>query len=80
MYGRRGGGRGRKFHGGRHAAGRTSDHWSAQRAQGDWKNLEDVFRRIDGRSYPAYKDLYGEWSFPEFSLVFDQIDWKISTV
>lgn len=76
MYGRRGGGRGRKqFHGGRHApaAGRTGSHWPAQRVQGDWKNLEDVFRRIDGRSYPAYKDLYGEWSFPEFSLVFDQI-------
>ena len=40
---------------------------------GDFRDLEQQLSRIDGRSYPAYKDLYGEWTFPEFTLVFDQI-------
>lgn len=32
------------------------------------RKLEQILRRIDGRGYPAYKDIRGSYSFPEFDL------------
>jgi predicted ABC-class ATPase len=47
---------------------------SESSVRGDWRDLERVFRRsIHGKSYPAYKDVYGTWSFPDFTIHFDYI-------
>lgn len=32
------------------------------------EDLQRTLRRIDGRGYPAYRDLRGVWSFPQFNL------------
>lgn len=35
--------------------------------------LRDLLRRIDRRSYPAYKDARGEYSFPGYALSIDHV-------
>lgn len=40
---------------------------------GSYKQLEDYLYRIDGRPYPFYRDLSGQWDFREFTLLFDRI-------
>ena len=35
--------------------------------------LKSILKRIDGKSYPAYKDLRGSFRFPFFFLYFDHI-------
>ena len=32
------------------------------------KDLQQTLSRIDGRGYPAYRDLRGSWSLPQFTL------------
>jgi len=39
----------------------------------DEARLISVLNRIDGRSYPAYKALGGEWDLGGFKLVFDRV-------
>lgn len=73
------GGRGR---GGRHYGRRRDDYnhsrpdtYRDQPRSGsrDVEGLESLLMQIDGRGYPAYKDLYGQWTFPHFQLTFDYI-------
>mgnify|MGYP005991886481 CR=1 FL=1 len=35
--------------------------------------LLDLLQRIDGKPYPAYKDMYGQWSFDTFTLSVDHV-------
>lgn len=35
--------------------------------------LGNTLSRIDGKPYPSYKDLYGNWSFEGFTLVVDYV-------
>ena len=37
----------------------------------DVKRLEGLLRRIDGRPYPAYRDLRGEWDLTSVTLSID---------
>ena len=75
----RGRGRGNSHYTSTHHTGDDSRHNNNNRLiessiRGDWRDLERVFRRsIHGKSYPAYKDVYGAWSFPDFTLHFDYI-------
>ena len=75
----RGRGRGNSHYTSTHHTGDDSRHNNNNRLiessiRGDWRDLERVFRRsIHGKSYPAYKDVYGSWSFPDFTLHFDYI-------
>ena len=39
----------------------------------DTGQLEAVLRRIDGRQYPAYRDLKGDWRLGELRLIIDHI-------
>lgn len=39
----------------------------------DLDRLRSELRRIDGRGYPAYKDLKGFWSLPGFELSIDHV-------
>lgn len=71
-------GRGRGRHGGIYESNNRGSQFQQQRYEsksmrGDETALSHLLRSIDGKSYPAYKDLYGEWSFQDFSLIFDQI-------
>lgn len=36
-------------------------------------DLKRILSRIDGRSYPAYKDIAGAYEFPHFTLVVDHV-------
>jgi predicted ABC-class ATPase len=36
-------------------------------------NLRTILRRIDGRGYKAYKDIWGGYSFGNFSLIVDHV-------
>ena len=36
-------------------------------------DLRESLRRIDGRGYPAYKDVRGSWAFPDFVLFVDHV-------
>ena len=36
-------------------------------------DLREILRRIDGRGYPAYKEIRGSWAFPDFVLVVDHV-------
>jgi predicted ABC-class ATPase len=36
-------------------------------------DLRRVLNRIDGKGYPAYKDIRGEYEFPGFTLLIDQV-------
>ncbi len=38
-----------------------------------YKNLKDTLLKIDNRSYRAYKDIQGEYSFPNFILIIDYV-------
>eukprot|EP01024_Parvocaulis_polyphysoides_P016807 TRINITY_DN1746_c0_g1_i1.p1 TRINITY_DN1746_c0_g1~~TRINITY_DN1746_c0_g1_i1.p1 ORF type:complete len:353 (-),score=67.14 TRINITY_DN1746_c0_g1_i1:111-1169(-) len=40
---------------------------------GSMNALCNIFRRINGRQYPAYKDIYGDWQFEDFLLKVDHI-------
>ncbi|RLI58429.1 MAG: hypothetical protein DRO93_09880, partial [Candidatus Thorarchaeota archaeon] len=35
--------------------------------------LRELLSKIDGRGYKAYKDLEGEYSFPDFHLIVDHV-------
>ena len=37
------------------------------------QELMHIFERIDGRGYPAYKDIYGTWEYPSGARL--RIDW-----
>jgi len=37
------------------------------------ENLKKILTRIDGKGYPAYKDLKGFYRFPDFSLIIDRV-------
>jgi predicted ABC-class ATPase len=39
----------------------------------DCDALGRELRRIDGRGYPAYKDLRGSFAFPAFTLYIDHV-------
>ena len=39
----------------------------------DRRRLEQLLRRIDGRSYPAYRDLRGAWQLEEVLLTVDHV-------
>ncbi len=39
----------------------------------DGEALRATLRRIDGRGYPAYKDLLGRWELPGFALLVDRV-------
>ena len=39
----------------------------------DESDLRDQLRRIDGRGYPAYKDLRGAWELGELTLFLDHV-------
>ena len=39
----------------------------------DLDRLRGELRRLDGRGYPAYKDLKGRWSLPGFELSIDHV-------
>ena len=39
----------------------------------DRQRLEALLRRIDGRSYPAWKDLGGTWDLDDWTLVVDHV-------
>jgi hypothetical protein len=36
-------------------------------------DLRDTLRRIDGKSYPCYKDLLGAWDYGRFVLYVDHV-------
>ena len=36
-------------------------------------DLKRILSRIDGRSYPAYKDIAGAYEFPHFTLIVDHV-------
>ena len=37
------------------------------------ENLRRILNRIDGKGYPAYKDIRGTYQFPTFSLLIDHV-------
>ncbi len=37
------------------------------------KDLQNLLYRIDGRGYPAYKEIAGKWTFPSFVLFIDHV-------
>ncbi len=37
------------------------------------RDLQNLLHRIDGRGYPAYKEIAGKWSFPSFTLFVDHV-------
>ena len=39
----------------------------------DVERLKQALRRIDGRQYPAYRDLRGEWDLGSVSLIIDHV-------
>lgn len=39
----------------------------------DRQKLADILRRIDGRGYPAYREIQGAWTFPNFTLWVDHV-------
>jgi len=43
------------------------------RAVPDSQRLKDLLRRIDGRSYPAYRDLKGRWELGGLTLLIDHV-------
>ncbi|HZU05404.1 MAG TPA: ABC-ATPase domain-containing protein [Chloroflexota bacterium] len=45
----------------------------ATRTANDHQALGDRLRRIDGRSYGAYREIEGRWVFPQFTLVIDHV-------
>ena len=45
----------------------------ATRTVNDHHALGDRLRRIDGRSYGAYREIEGRWVFPQFTLVIDHV-------
>eukprot|EP01025_Chloroclados_australasicus_P018534 TRINITY_DN1977_c0_g2_i1.p1 TRINITY_DN1977_c0_g2~~TRINITY_DN1977_c0_g2_i1.p1 ORF type:complete len:661 (+),score=86.16 TRINITY_DN1977_c0_g2_i1:110-1984(+) len=88
MSGRgRGGGRGRgkyykqRYGGGRSRQPRFNDFedgsenagFNQDNDLGNAHQLRHQLRKIDGRQYGAYKDLYGDWQFNDFLLKADQI-------
>ena len=46
---------------------------SSRYINGKSEDLARLLDRIDGKSYPCYKDMYGTWRFDEFSLVVDYV-------
>jgi len=40
--------------------------------EGTGSQLADELRRLDGRPYPAYKDLIGSWNMGDFTLLLDK--------
>lgn len=72
--GHRGGGQGGYgAHGGRgNGYGRHQNDGNPGH-RGDRTALEQALHRVDGRPYPAYKDLSGEWDMGAFTLHFDHI-------
>ena len=39
----------------------------------DAQHLEDLLLNLDGRGYKAYKDLRGQYQFPDFKLTIDYV-------
>ena len=37
------------------------------------RDLQNLLHRIDGRGYPAYKEIAGRWEFPSFTLFIDHV-------
>ncbi len=37
------------------------------------RDLQNLLYRIDGRGYPAYKEIAGKWTFPSFTLFVDHV-------
>ncbi len=37
------------------------------------RDLQNLLYRIDGRGYPAYKEIAGKWTFPGFTLQVDHV-------
>ena len=68
--GRGGGGGGGR--GGRRGGDRRSER-SGPIACRSAEELDSVFRRIDGRPYPAYRDLEGSFAFEDFQLFIDKV-------
>lgn len=46
---------------------------NARNAPSSATDLEHTLRRIDGKGYKAYHDIYGSWVFPTFTLHVDKI-------
>ena len=45
----------------------------SQRYEGSCKQLEEALKWIDGKQYPAYKDIAGTYHYPNFDLLVDHI-------
>lgn len=58
----------RSFHG-----GRGREHMEIQEKNGTKENLRELLRQIDHRSYPAYKELKGSYSWPLYRLNIDHV-------
>ena len=74
-YGRGGhGGHGNHGNHGNHGDGYgRHQHDGSPGHRGDRTALEETLRRVDGRPYPAYKDLFGQWDMGAFTLHFDHV-------
>lgn len=56
-----------------HGHRRTIANMSAQSNAGTDNDLRRILNRIDGKGYPAYKDILGEYEFPGFRLLIDHV-------
>lgn len=54
-------------------AGRAAAPAAAAAVRGSAADLRAELQRIDGRQYPAYKDIAGAWTFDSFTLVVDHV-------
>lgn len=84
-YGGGRGGKGRQDHSDLHSNGDTvgsSDSfdsgvpaWAPPQLRGTSQDLQIALNRIDGKQYPAYKDLLGTWTFSQggFELTIDRV-------
>ena len=41
-------------------------------SRGSHADLSSAMQRLEGRSYPAYNDVEGSWSFPSFTFILDR--------
>ena len=45
---------------------------AAAQHRGSDGDLNAALRRLEGKSYPAYHDIEGAWSFPGFIFILDR--------
>ena len=48
------------------------DSSAAARSKGNDALLHATLQRLEGKSYPAYHDIEGAWSFPSFTFILDR--------